>query len=102
VGTDGELLVDDDHLVLRGRHTEEVQPLATALSAGSHHPEWFTGVIDSFCRELDDPAARGVNQAEAEQCLLLLSLAYASSAQGARTLDVPTSDRWIAEQAGAA
>jgi len=102
VGTDGELLVDDDRLVLRGEHTEDVRPLSTALSAGSHHPEWFAGVIDSFRRELDDPAVRGANQAEAEQCLLLLSLAYASGAQGARTLDVPTADRWIAEQAGAA
>lgn len=102
VGTDGELLVDDDRLVLRGKHTEEVRRLATALSAGSHHPEWFIGVIDSFRRELDDPAVRGANQAEAEQCVLLLSLAYASGAQGARTLDVPLSDCWIAEQAGAA
>ena len=101
-GTDGELLVDDDRVVLRSKHTEDVQPLATALSAGSHHPEWFAGVIDSFCRELDDPAARGANQAEAEQCLLLLSLAYASGAQGARTLDVPAANGWIAEQAGAA
>ena len=101
VGTDGELLVDDDRLVLRGKHREDVLPLSTALSAGSHHPEWFAGVIDSFCRELDDPAARGANQAEAEQCLLLLSLAYASAAQGSRTLDVPTSERWIAEEAGA-
>ena len=102
VGTDAEVLVDDDRLVLRGQHTEDTQPLSTALSAGSHHPEWFAGVIDSFRRELDDPSARGVNQAEAEQCLRLLSLAYASGAQGARTLDVPTPDGWIAEQAGAA
>ena len=101
-GTDGELLVDDDRLVVRRKDTQEVQPLKTALSAGSHHPEWFAGVIDSFCHELDDPAARGANQAEAEHCLLLLSLAYASGAQGARPLDVPTANGWIAEQAGAA
>jgi hypothetical protein len=39
--------------------------LTTALSAGSHHPEWFGGVVDAFRNELDDPAARGTNQAEA-------------------------------------
>jgi hypothetical protein len=89
------LLVDDDRLVLRGQRGERVQRLATALSAGSHHPDWFAGVIDSFRGELDEPAARGTNQAEAEWCLRLLSLAYASGTQGGRTLDVPVADGWI-------
>ena len=94
-GEDGELLVDDDRLVLRGTRAEHVQPLSTALSAGSHHPEWFAGVIESFRRELDEPAVRGANQTEAEWCLLLLHLAYASGAQGARSLDVPAPDGWL-------
>jgi predicted dehydrogenase len=97
VGDDGELLVDDDRLVLRGQHSQHVEQLPTALSMGSHHPDWFAGVIDSFRTELDQPATRGANQTEAEWCLLLLSLAYASDAQGARTLDVRTPSGWIAE-----
>jgi len=96
VGDEGELLVDDDRLVLRGRRREHVQRLPTALSMGSHHPDWFAGVIDSFRTELDQPAARGANQTEAEWCLLLLSLAYASSAQGARALDIPRPSGWLA------
>jgi predicted dehydrogenase len=97
VGTDGELLVDDDRLLLRGQRGERVDQLATALSAGSHHPDWFSGVVNSFRRELDEPAMRGTNQAEAEWCLRLLSLAYASGAQAGRSLDVPITDGWSVE-----
>jgi predicted dehydrogenase len=96
-GEDGQLLViDDDLFVLRGKHGERARRLATALSAGSHHPEWFAGVIDSFRKELDEPAVRGTNQAEAEWCLLLLHLAYASGAQDARTLDILRPSEWLA------
>jgi predicted dehydrogenase len=102
VGTDGELLVDDDRLLLRGKHGVSMQPLSTALSAGSHHPDWFAGVIDSFRRELDDPAVRGANQSEAEWCLMMLSRAYASGAQGARILDIPEPSEWLAGAAAAA
>jgi predicted dehydrogenase len=102
VGEDGELLVDDDRLVLRGQGSEHVQQLPTALSMGSHHPDWFAGVLDSFRTELDHPAARGANQSEAEWCLRLLSLAYASGAQGARTLDVSASSGWLAGEAAPA
>jgi predicted dehydrogenase len=96
VGDDGELTIDDDHLVVAGKGQHHRQRLATALSAGSHHPDWFSGVVDSFCRELDDPAARGRNQAEAEWCLLMLDLAYASNAQDSRLLDIPPPDAWFA------
>lgn len=101
-GEEGELLVDDDRLVLRSKRGEHSRPLSTALSAGSHHPEWFAGVLDSFRRELDDPAARGASQTEAEWCLQLLSLAYASGAQDGRTLDVPAPSGWLAEAGAAA
>ena len=89
VGNDGRLTIDDDRLVVQRQGTQQSQVLKTALSTGSHHPEWFAGVVDSFCRELDDPDARGTNQVESEWCLLMLSLAYASGAQESRSLDVP-------------
>jgi hypothetical protein len=62
------------------------------LSAGSHHPDWFNGVIDELRAEIDGTAQRGRNQAEAEMCLLLLHQAYASSAQKARALSIPVFD----------
>jgi predicted dehydrogenase len=89
VGHDGRMTIDDDRLVMQGHGIEHSHRLTTALSAGSHHPDWFTGVIEEFRQELDDPAARGANQAEAELCLLMLSLAYASGAQNSRPLDIP-------------
>ena len=92
VGTAGELTIDDDELVMRGDGRDEHLRLATGLSAGSHHPEWFAGVLDAFRHELDEPAARGTNQAEAELCLLMLNVAYASDAAGSRPLDVPGGD----------
>jgi len=97
VGTKGRLVVDDDRLILESDSARSEERLATALSAGSHHPDWFAGVIESFRGELNDPAARGTNLAEAELCLLLLTLAYASSAEGARPLDVPVDPLWSSE-----
>jgi predicted dehydrogenase len=95
VGDDGQLIIDDDQLIMRSNGFEERQRLATALSAGSHHPEWFASVVQGFNEEIEDAAARGANQAEAEWCLLLLNLAYASGAQGARPLDVPGREQWF-------
>jgi predicted dehydrogenase len=89
VGDAGRLTIDDDRLTVHGRCAPHSQRLATALSAGSHHPEWFAGVVDAFRREIADPAARRENLAEAELCLLMLHLAYASGAQNARPLPIP-------------
>jgi predicted dehydrogenase len=95
VGQAGQLLIDDDQLVMQGKDGPHSQRLATALSSGSHHPEWFASVVDGFQHELDDPSARGMNQAEAEWCLMMLRLAYASDAQDSRALDIPSRDDWF-------
>ncbi|HXQ20595.1 MAG TPA: Gfo/Idh/MocA family oxidoreductase [Candidatus Acidoferrales bacterium] len=94
-GDDGQLRIDDDELVIQAKDAYRSRRLATALSAGSHHPEWFAGVVDSFRRELDEPSVRGTNQAEAEWCLLMLGLAYASDAQDSRPLAVPERSEWL-------
>ena len=91
VGDDGAMTVDDDRVVVHRHGTEHARRLTTALSAGSHHPDWFSGVIQEFHRELDDPTRSGTNQAEAELCVRMLNLAYASGAQHARALDIPVS-----------
>jgi predicted dehydrogenase len=95
VGNDGDLLIDDDQVVMQGKTARHSQQLATALSAGSHHPEWFAGVVDSFRQELDEPDVRGTNQTEAEWCLLMLDLAYASDARDSRPIDVPRLSEWF-------
>lgn len=88
-GTDGTLVVDEAELTLQRRGQSHRVAFARSLSDGSHHPDWFGAVIDGFAREIEDPAARGENLAEAETCMLLTALAYASSAQGGKPLPVP-------------
>jgi predicted dehydrogenase len=77
----GELVRDGASSALR---------FAGSLSEGSHHPDWFGAVIDHFVGEIENPARRGGNLAEAERCVTLLALAYASAAAGGRPLDVPS------------
>jgi predicted dehydrogenase len=91
-GTDGAVRVDDGYLDLRrGKETQRFH-FARPLSAGSHHPDWFAGVIDDFVREIEDRAARGRNLAEAALCLTLTRLAYESDDCGGRALPVPPAE----------
>jgi predicted dehydrogenase len=88
-GTEGTLTLADDHgELLRGGERRQFA-FPQSLSAGSHHPDWFGAVIEDFVAEIADPSRRGCNLAEAEHCLVLTALAYASGAQGGRTLAVP-------------
>ncbi|MGD0948018.1 MAG: Gfo/Idh/MocA family oxidoreductase [Candidatus Binatia bacterium] len=95
MGDGGQLIIDEDHVLMHSKSGRHSQRLATALSAGSHHPEWFAGVVDSFRQELDDPGTRGTNQAEAEWCLLMLNRAYASGARDAQPMDIPQPPEWL-------
>ncbi|HVN86523.1 MAG TPA: Gfo/Idh/MocA family oxidoreductase [Candidatus Binatia bacterium] len=88
-GQHGRIEVTDDRVLVRRNGHSESFVCTQSLSAGSHHPEWFGAVIDAFRREILDPRARGENLAEAEQCVQLLSLAYASSANAARAEQLP-------------
>jgi predicted dehydrogenase len=88
-GTDGTLVVEDDHLDLRrGREAQHLR-FPRSLSADSHHSDWFAGVIDDFVREIEQPALRGRNLAEADLCLTLTRLAYESDSRDGCTLRVP-------------
>jgi len=88
-GESGSIELDEQDLrVNRGDRTESCQ-IEHSLSAGSHHPEWFGPIIDAFMREVDGEISRGENLAEAEECLTLLSLAYASASRDGEPLRVP-------------
>jgi predicted dehydrogenase len=78
-GRDGEIEVLEDRIMVRSGGRSETFTCAASLSSSSHHPAWFNGVIDAFRREIDDPAVRGTNLAQAGQCVELLSRAYAVS-----------------------
>jgi predicted dehydrogenase len=80
-GRDGELVIDDDRVLFRGRRGPQEQRLSSALSASSHHPDWFGGVIDEFRAALQAPSEPHANQNEAALCVQLLHQAYASNRQ---------------------
>lgn len=87
-GQNGALLLDDDRLMVSTQDgkKEEFQ-FPAALSAGSHHADWFSAMLPDFLREIRDPAHRGENFREAGWCLALTSAAYQSNLQGFK--DVP-------------
>jgi predicted dehydrogenase len=88
-GSDGRVTLADDRGTLEAHGAARTLAFDGSLSEGSHHPDWFGAVIDDFAAEIDDPHRRGRNLAEAECCVLLTALAYASSAQGGEALPVP-------------
>jgi predicted dehydrogenase len=88
-GKTGTLLIDDDRILLttRSGEREEIK-FEAALSAGSHHADWFKALLPEFITEIKDPAKRGVNFKEAGWCLALTSAAYQSNLLGFKEVDV--------------
>ena len=89
-GQTGTLLIDDDRILLSTTHggaREEIK-FDTALSAGSHHADWFKTLLPEFIAEIKDPAKRGANFKEAGWCLALTTGAYQSNLQGFKEIDV--------------
>jgi len=78
----GALVIDDDRLVVLPRDgAPATTPFAAALSAGSHHEDWFADVLSGFLAEIRDPRLRGTNLREAGWCAALTAAAYRSGAQ---------------------
>ncbi len=63
--------------------------LGSSLSEGSHHPEWFSGVVQGFLTEIADDTVRGRNFAEAALCVDMLALAQLSSRENGTWLPIP-------------
>lgn len=74
----------------RDGRPRECRHCPPALSEGSHHPDWFAGVVGAFIAALGtaDPAAAS-NLNEAVLCSALTHAALASSAAGGRPVPVP-------------
>jgi myo-inositol 2-dehydrogenase / D-chiro-inositol 1-dehydrogenase len=81
-GTQGMLRLDGGQISLEaGKAPRQFWELPS-LAAGSHHPDWFRGVIESFLGEVESTAARGRSLDEAALCVMLISLAEESSRLG--------------------
>ena len=87
-GTRGKLRLDGGRLSLLdvdGARTLEVWTFPS-LTEGSHHADWFAGVITEFFAEAESPRVRGHNLAEAALCANVLALAKESHRRGGEPL----------------
>ncbi len=90
-GDKGLITLEDDRLVLRpaaGR--TRVATYRAPLSRGSHHPEWFDGVVKRFLAALEDPEEGGKGLREASLCLEIILRAYASARANGRPVGIPS------------
>jgi D-apiose dehydrogenase len=88
VGTAGRIEIEDDTLVVVAQGREERRACPPALSDGSQHPDWFTGVADEFLARIEAGAgpAASANLDEAAVCVAIESLARESSRRGGERL----------------
>lgn len=88
-GTRGILRLDGGRLSLGTSRTAPEQEWSLpSLTEGSHHPDWFDGVISDFLAEIADPRKRGQNLGEATVCANVLALAKESSRRGGEPISV--------------
>jgi predicted dehydrogenase len=85
-GTAGALELRDDTLVLKRDDggADVTWPCPPALSDGSHHPDWFDGVVSQFLAEATGREPAAGNLAEASLCVALEHGARESSRAGGR------------------
>jgi hypothetical protein len=84
-GTGGRLSAEGETVVVESQAGRETFACPPALAHGSHHPDWFAGVVDDFIAGIAAPA-RGGNLAEALFCARAIDLAQVSSAAGGATV----------------
>jgi predicted dehydrogenase len=84
-GESGRIELHDDVLVL-ARDGVERRWSCPPLSGGSHHPEWFGAVAESFIGAMSGAILPDMNLREATLCATVESLARESSRQEGSTL----------------
>jgi len=87
-GTRGRLRLDGGRLTLYDVDGEGMLEEWTfaSLTEGSHHPDWFGGVVGEFLGEIESPRDRGHNLAEAALCANVVALARESNRRGGEPL----------------
>jgi predicted dehydrogenase len=84
-GADGRLIVEEATVVCETGAGRQNWECPSALSQGSHHPDWFSGVVDDFLNAIKNPQRDG-NLPEALFCARAIDLAKASSADGSAVI----------------
>lgn len=72
LGEYGEIAIDDDRLQVRG----ETIPFDNALSAGSHHADWFEAMLPDVIASFRAPKSAQAAFQEAALCLSVIRRAY--------------------------
>jgi len=80
-GTRGQVSLDGGRVRLAAGAIRRELPLPS-IAEGSHHPEWFGGVIDDFLSEVARPERRGAGLAEAAFCADMMVRAAESHRRG--------------------
>jgi predicted dehydrogenase len=83
-GAKGRIHVEGADVVLQDKSGEHHFSSPPALSEGSHHPDWFAGVVEDFLSAIAS-GGKG-NLDEALLCARLIDLAQRSSATGGARL----------------
>ena len=90
-GADGTISLHDGTVSWRknGAAADGQWQAAEGLSQGSHHPDWFGGVVDEFIAAIETAdetnGAMSGNLADASLCARLIDLAKTSSRRGGAT-----------------
>ncbi len=81
-GNRGNLIIDDDTIVLDSEGGKRTISFPQALSQGSHHPDWYSAVFADFFSELRDMKKRGENFQEAGWCQKMMEGCVLSNRKG--------------------
>lgn len=72
IGERGEIAIDDDTLHVGSESTR----FESALSAGSHHPDWFAAMLPDIMASFRSPEVARLSFDEAALCLSVIRRAY--------------------------
>ena len=75
VGERGEIILADDRLLVNGAETH----FEPALSAGSHHADWFAAMLPDVLAAFRQPLLARASFDEAAACLDIIRRAYSSA-----------------------
>jgi predicted dehydrogenase len=81
-GSEGDISIDDDALGIRGV-VNEVKTFPRALSAGSHHDDWFAAMLPDVVAAFRQPSLARPLFDEAAACLSVIQEAYRCSSSPA-------------------
>ncbi|HEX9070609.1 MAG TPA: Gfo/Idh/MocA family oxidoreductase [Pseudolabrys sp.] len=83
-GEQGHINVVNDSVIVSSNSTERRWSCPPSLSEGSHHPDWFVGVVEDF--RIAATGGGKANLDEAILCAQLIDLAQQTSAAGGTRL----------------